>query len=639
MKFLYVVGALEKGRSFLDEISSFAQDHDIPVIVNGGMWLSQKYRKRFTRIRDHFRNDYHPENSGTLDHFILQQDTRKSRDYRQFLSEYFERLLRFYRGLSNRFILVPGPFDVMVEDIYYFQNQFELNIPEDLLDENRITCQFCDVERVQIFGSQKQLLGIGGTTSFSSSLPGMIQHGRYNRLKQTRPEQVRQVFSGGADYLVTGMGVEGTFDRDLNDKQQLDGGLSISDGVNVHRMILDGCVSSKDVHSLVDRTDNIPVLHGKIQGTSSTFTVVSEEQGEYDLEVEVYQDHEIVRRYRNHDGNWITPRKKEEEAEEQLVTKTSIQAYSRGIRKGTEMAKVYNNRGIARRIKGDLDGAISDYRKAIECRQNYAPAYNNLGVVMRRKGKPGKAVKNYSLAIEKDPEYEKPYANRASIYLERGSYRKAVKDYTRAISLNSSDEEMFVNRGIAFRKLNELDKALQDFEQAHQRNAENPRIHFQKGLTRIKQEDFEAALECFSRAVRLDSEYGEAHFYRGRMYRMTQQPKWALYSFSQAIKYLDSPAKAYTERANILDEQDRYEEAIEDWNKYFHLKEEKTNLTGLVRRGILHFREGNDHQAKSDLQVFLEQAETDHPGYEKASNVLSQLSNQVPSGKVEKGSV
>ena len=46
----------------------------------------------------------------------------------------------------------------------------------------------------------------------------------------------------------------------------------------------------------------------------------------------------------------------------------------------------YNNRGNARRKKGDLDGAIKDYAEAIRLKPNFALAYYNRGLARRKKG-------------------------------------------------------------------------------------------------------------------------------------------------------------------------------------------------------------------------------------------------------------
>ena len=49
-------------------------------------------------------------------------------------------------------------------------------------------------------------------------------------------------------------------------------------------------------------------------------------------------------------------------------------------------AGTYNDRGRAKQMKGDLDGAMADYNQAIKLSPNYALAYNNRGNVRKKKG-------------------------------------------------------------------------------------------------------------------------------------------------------------------------------------------------------------------------------------------------------------
>lgn len=45
----------------------------------------------------------------------------------------------------------------------------------------------------------------------------------------------------------------------------------------------------------------------------------------------------------------------------------------------SKAVRAYNNRGLVRKNRGDLNGAISDYSQAIKIDPNYAPAYYNRG--------------------------------------------------------------------------------------------------------------------------------------------------------------------------------------------------------------------------------------------------------------------
>ena len=63
-----------------------------------------------------------------------------------------------------------------------------------------------------------------------------------------------------------------------------------------------------------------------------------------------------------------------------------IRCYDESISLKPDFAEAYNNRGIARAAKGDLDGALRDYAEAIRLKPDYANAYCNHGAARAYKG-------------------------------------------------------------------------------------------------------------------------------------------------------------------------------------------------------------------------------------------------------------
>src|SRR5436190_22500481 len=102
-------------------------------------------------------------------------------------------------------------------------------------------------------------------------------------------------------------------------------------------------------------------------------------------------------------------------------------------------AEEFNDRGIARRAKGDLDGAIADYDRAISLSPAYALAYYNRGIARGDRGDREGAIADYNKAVELNPAYASAYYNRGNVRRERGELDEAIADYTKAIALNPSD--------------------------------------------------------------------------------------------------------------------------------------------------------------------------------------------------------
>jgi tetratricopeptide (TPR) repeat protein len=77
-----------------------------------------------------------------------------------------------------------------------------------------------------------------------------------------------------------------------------------------------------------------------------------------------------------------------------------------GRDRGDKLAEIFNNRGIAYRLKGEYDRAVQDYNQAIKLNAKFAAAFNNRGVAYDNKGDYDRAIADYDQAIKLKPSAE-----------------------------------------------------------------------------------------------------------------------------------------------------------------------------------------------------------------------------------------
>ena len=112
---------------------------------------------------------------------------------------------------------------------------------------------------------------------------------------------------------------------------------------------------------------------------------------------------------------------------------------------GCKEAKDYYNRGVARIEKGETDGAISDFTKAIKKRPRYGMAYYSRAMAYSRRKEYDQAIADYTRAIEIDPQrFAVAYAERALMYYVKKEYDKAWEDVHKAQSLGQEVREGFL---------------------------------------------------------------------------------------------------------------------------------------------------------------------------------------------------
>ena len=108
------------------------------------------------------------------------------------------------------------------------------------------------------------------------------------------------------------------------------------------------------------------------------------------------------------------------------------------------------NRGAARQAKGDLDGALADYTRALEP----TPA-------------------------------EIAFFNRGTVWQSKGEFRKAIADYTEALKLNSDFADGYARRGLTLLLLGEAAAAQRDFDQCLKLNPQH-KVTLEEEISKVK---------------------------------------------------------------------------------------------------------------------------------------------------------
>ena len=158
-----------------------------------------------------------------------------------------------------------------------------------------------------------------------------------------------------------------------------------------------------------------------------------------------------------------------------------------------------------RKAKGDVDGAIADYTKAIEVDPRYAPAYYNRGMAREDKADPNGAIADYTKAIEINPKMGAAYNNRGQVRANRDDLEGALADFNKSIALNPRDSTGYLNRGVARKQKGDRDAALADFNKALELNPREARAFAHRGAARLLKGDEAEAQKDFDACLKLDA--------------------------------------------------------------------------------------------------------------------------------------
>jgi predicted O-linked N-acetylglucosamine transferase (SPINDLY family) len=220
-----------------------------------------------------------------------------------------------------------------------------------------------------------------------------------------------------------------------------------------------------------------------------------------------------------------------------------------------DYAEAHNNLGTALRASGNLEEAVTAYRRAVELKPTYFEAHNNLGNALRDLGKLEEAIVACRMALTLQPKYAEAHANLGNALSDQGKLEEAVAAYQKALELKPNLAEAQSNLGNALRDLGRLE---------------------------------EAVAACH-KAVELRPSYAEAHYNLGNALRIQGKLEEVVVAYQRALDLKPHLAPAHNNLGNVLNEQGKLEKAMEAFQKALALKPdyaEAHNNLGIVLRRL-----------------------------------------------------
>jgi tetratricopeptide (TPR) repeat protein len=122
--------------------------------------------------------------------------------------------------------------------------------------------------------------------------------------------------------------------------------------------------------------------------------------------------------------------------------------------------------------KGEWDGAIDDYTKAIQIDSHYAEFYRSRGLILYwKKNDATRALDDFNRLIVLNPTDVDAYVTRGNIWFTKDNQTRALADYNNAIELKPDDASAFNERGyLKEMKMQDLAGAFADYSKAVELN-------------------------------------------------------------------------------------------------------------------------------------------------------------------------
>jgi len=170
----------------------------------------------------------------------------------------------------------------------------------------------------------------------------------------------------------------------------------------------------------------------------------------------------------------------------------------------------------------------------------------------------------------------------AVILFELNKYDEAIKYWKKATELNPQYHFGYNNLGNVFLKKKNFKEALDYYDKAIKIKPDYYEAHYNKGhvLTEIK--DFENAVKIFDKVIEMKSDYIPALKARNKFYIKENKLSKALNLLEKLIIYEPDNAGLYVQKAEVLLEMTKYEEAIEYYELAYKMDSTNKLLIGNI---------------------------------------------------------
>jgi tetratricopeptide (TPR) repeat protein len=237
------------------------------------------------------------------------------------------------------------------------------------------------------------------------------------------------------------------------------------------------------------------------------------------------------------------------------------------------------NLGISLEGKGDVDGAIAEYREAIRLKQDFPEVHVDLGVALLRKGKLDEAIAEFREAIQTRASFPEAYEAHYSLgtaLFYKGQLDEAIAEYKEAIQLKKDFPEAHCNLGNALSAKGHLDEAIAEYREALQSKQPFPQAYNAHGglgdALRDKGQLDEAIAEIHE-ALRLKKDNPEAHCSLGAALRAKGRTDEAIAECHEALRLKKDNPEAHTNLGMALYDKGQLDEAIDEYREALQSKQ------------------------------------------------------------------
>jgi tetratricopeptide (TPR) repeat protein len=195
------------------------------------------------------------------------------------------------------------------------------------------------------------------------------------------------------------------------------------------------------------------------------------------------------------------------------VWRDELSLWTDVVSKSPDKARPHNNLGVALKQRGDLAGAIAEFRTALRLNPNYVDVHENLGNALNAQGDVEGAMAEYHAALRLNPDDANAHYNLGAALVGTRDLEGAVAEFQAALRLNPDLADAHSGLGAVLTVQGDLAEAEAEFRAALRLNPSLLVVHYNLGVVLMEQGSTSAAAEELEAFIRLNSSVASDQHY------------------------------------------------------------------------------------------------------------------------------
>lgn len=238
------------------------------------------------------------------------------------------------------------------------------------------------------------------------------------------------------------------------------------------------------------------------------------------------------------------------------------------IRQNPTCWMAYSNLSVLSLNEGRVDEAIVQAGKALALKpEGYREAHVNLGNALFQKGDSEGAIRAYRKALKIEPAYALAWNNLGAVFLGVGRFQEAVDCFDQALRLKAGFSEAECNLGNAWFQLGWPDRATHHFKRALELNPTYAAAHAGMGEVLTRQGKYPEAGEHYRAALGMAPGLFQARAGFGNLLLDMGRPREAIEHFTAALEQVPGDARVHFGLGMAWMKLGEWRDAVMHWKK------------------------------------------------------------------------